>query len=381
MSDPYAMISLSNKQRRKPWLMLWKLLTVLVLCTHFVNLLCYDKSIKQTKEKTVADAVEIINGVGSMYSFREPAWHGLGTVVTEEHTTSEVMDIAHLSNWNVRLEDVYLPEDYTSTKSNFMVVRDHPADGHPDVLAVVGERYQTLQNEELFAFADNLLDGARWETAGSLKNGRVVFGSLALERETVLDPNGVADVVKSYLLVNTSHDGSLAVRASVTPVRVVCANTLDMALRGVKQSFKMRHTSTLEGRIMVAREALGLANTYMDAFDKMAQELIEKEITKDTFNKIVEMAYPMPKKDAKGAMTKWETKIELLDEIFASDTNSMINNTAWGAFNTLTERLDWYRSARNGNNEGILASASGFDPVITAEKNKLLSIVKEVAFA
>jgi hypothetical protein len=93
------------------------------------------------------------------------------------------------------------------------------------------------------------------------------------------------------------------------------------------------------------------------------------------------MAYPMPKQDAKGAMTKWETKIDLLDEIFASDTNSMINNTAWGAFNTLTERLDWYRSARNGNNEGILASASGFDPVITAEKNKLLSIVKEVAFA
>jgi hypothetical protein len=89
----------------------------------------------------------------------------------------------------------------------------------------------------------------------------------------------------------------------------------------------------------------------------------------------------MPSKDTKGAMTKWENKIELLDEIFASDTNSMINNTAWGAFNTLTERLDWYRSARGGNNEGILASASGFDPVITAEKNKLLSIVKEIAFA
>jgi phage/plasmid-like protein (TIGR03299 family) len=262
-----------------------------------------------------------------------------------------------------------------------MVVRDHPADGHPDVLAVVGERYQTLQNEELFAFADNLLDGARWETAGSLKNGRVVFGSLALERETVLDPTGVADKVNTYLLVNTSHDGSIAVQASITPVRVVCQNTLNLALRGVKQSFKMRHTSTLEGRIAVAREALGLANTYMDEFDKMAQELIEKEITKETFNKIVATAYPMPSKDTKGAMTKWEKKIDLLDEIFASDTNSMINNTAWGAFNTLTERLDWYRPVRGGNNEGILASASGFDPVINAEKNKLLSIVKEVAFA
>lgn len=291
------------------------------------------------------------------------------------------MDIAHLSNWNVRLEDVYLPDNYTSTKSNFMVVRDHPEDKHPDVLAVVGERYQTLQNEELFAFADNLLDGARWETAGSLKNGRVVFGSLALERETVLDPTGVADKVNTYLLVNTSHDGSVAVQASITPVRVVCQNTLNLALQGVKQSFKMRHTSTLEGRISMAREALGLANTYMDEFDKMANAMIEKEITKDTFAKIVATAYPMPDKDTKGAMTKWEKKIELLDEIFVSDTNSMINNTAWGAFNTLTERLDWYRPARGGNNEGILASASGFDPVINAEKNKLLSIVKEIAFA
>jgi phage/plasmid-like protein (TIGR03299 family) len=329
----------------------------------------------------MADAVEIINGVGSMYSFREPAWHGLGTVVNEEHTTSEVMDIANLSKWNVRLEDVPLPDGYTSNKSNFLVVRDHPADGHSDVLSIVGERYQTLQNEELFAFADNLLDGARWETAGSLKNGRVVFGSLALERETVLDPSGVADKINTYLLVNTSHDGSVAVQASITPVRVVCANTLNIALKGTKQSFKMRHTSTLDGRIAQAREALGLAKTYMDEFDKMAKELIEKEITKTTFAKIVEKAYPMPDKDTKGAMTKWENKIDLLDEIFASSTNSMINHTAWGAYNTLTERLDWYRSARNGNNEGILASASGFDPVITAEKNKLLSIVKEVAFA
>jgi len=329
----------------------------------------------------MADNIEIINGVGSFYSLREPAWHGLGTVVNDEHTTKEVLGIANLSNWNVRLEDIILPENYTTSKSNYMVVRDHPETGQPDVLSIVGDRYQTLQNEELFAFADNLLDGARWETAGSLKNGRVVFGSLALERETVLDPTGVADVVNTYLLVNTSHDGSVAVQASITPVRVVCSNTLNLALQGVKQSFKMRHTSTLDGRILMAREALGLANTYMDEFDKMAQELIEQEITKSTFAKIVATAYPMPNLETKGAMTKWENKIELLDEIFSSDTNAMINNTAWGAFNTLTERLDWYRPARGGNNEGILASASGFDPVINAEKNRLLSIVRQVAFA
>jgi len=103
------------------------------------------------------------------------------------------------------------------------------------VLGVVGERYHVLQNEDLFSFGDNILDGGgRWETAGSLKGGRVVFGSLALERETVLDPNGVADVVKTYLLINTSHDGSIAIQASITPVRVVCANTLNVALNRTK---------------------------------------------------------------------------------------------------------------------------------------------------
>lgn len=318
--------------------------------------------------------------VESFASFREPAWHGLGTVFDHEVTSAkEMLELAHLDNWDVRLEDVPMADDYTSSKNHFMVVRNHPVNGNPDVLAVVGERYKVLQNEELFDFGNYLLDGARWETAGSLKDGRVVFGSLALERETVLDPNGVADKVNTYLLVNTSHDGSVSVQASITPVRVVCQNTLNMALRGVKQSFKMRHTQTLDGRIVQAREALGLAKTYMDEFDKMAKELIETEITKATFDKIVTTAYPMPEKDSKGAMKKWENKIDLLEEIYVSDTNSMINKTAWGAFNTLTERLDWYRTARGGKNEGILASASGFDPIINAEKNKLLQIVREVA--
>ena len=326
----------------------------------------------------MAAAVEIINGVGSFASFREPAWHGLGTVVTEEMTTSEIMKTANLSNWNVRLEDIPLSDEYSMNKPSFMVVRDHPEDGHPDVLAIVGDRYQTLQNEELFSFADYLLDGARWETAGSLKNGRQVFGSLALERETVLDPNGVADVVNTYLLVNTSHDGSMSVQASVTPVRVVCANTLAVALNGTKQSFKMRHTSTLDGRIAGAREALGLAHTYMDEFDKLAKKLIETEINKETFNKIVALAYPMPEKDSKGAIKKWESKIDLLDEIYTGEFNNMIAGTAWGAYNGLTERLDWFRPVRAGNTESMYAAASGFDPATNVEKNRLLSIVKSV---
>ena len=332
----------------------------------------------------MAHELETQNGVASFASLREPAWHGLGTVFTEEKTTSEMLVAANLNNWNVRLEDMPIPSHLSSDKEYQYVVRTNPTDKtQTDILGVVGERYHVLQNEDLFSFGDNILDGGgRWETAGSLKGGRQVFGSLALERETVLDPNGVADVVKTYLLINTSHDGSIAIQASITPVRVVCANTLNVALNrtkkkdGVKQSFKIRHTQTANGKVAIARQTLGLANAYMDEFDKMAHAMIAKEISAKDFNDIILAAYPKPDKDTKGAVKKWENKVDMINDIYTGEYNGMISGNAWGAFNALTERLDWYRSARGGNNESILASASGIDPAINAEKNRLLTVVR-----
>ena len=336
----------------------------------------------------MAHELETQNGVASFASFREPAWHGLGTVFTEEKNTAEMLAAANLNNWNVRLEDLEIPNHLSSDKTYQYVVRTNPTDNNQtDVLGVVGERYHVLQNEDLFSFGDNILDGGgRWETAGSIRGGRVVFGSLALERETILDPNGVADKVKTYLLINTSHDGSIAIQASITPVRVVCANTLNLALNsiggkkrnGIKQSFKIRHTQTANGKVQIARETLGLANAYMDEFDKMAKAMIEKEVDAKMFNDIILAAYPKPEKDAKGALKKWENKIDVINDIYTGEFNGMIAGTAWGAFNALTERLDWYRSARGGNNESILAAASGFDPSINAEKNRLLKVVNDV---
>ena len=337
----------------------------------------------------MAHELETQNGVASFASFREPAWHGLGTVFTEEKTTAEMLSAANLNNWNVRLEDVNVPSHLSSDKNYQYVIRTNPTDNsQTDILGVVGERYHVLQNEDLFSFGDNILDGGgRWETAGSIRGGRVVFGSLALERETILDPNGVADKVKTYLLINTSHDGSIAIQASITPVRVVCANTLNLALgskRGrnaIKQTFKIRHTQTANGKVQVARETLGLANKYMDAFDVMAKAMIEKEITAQQFNDIVLAAYPKPDEEKKGALTRWTNKIDVINDIYTGEFNGMIAGNAWGAFNALTERLDWYRSARGGSNESILASASGFDPAINAEKNRLLKIVRELTNA
>jgi phage/plasmid-like protein (TIGR03299 family) len=314
----------------------------------------------------MAHLLESVNGETAFASLREPAWHGLGEVFTEEVSTKEMLKKAKLNNWDVRLEEVGIPSGMESDKTYSFVVRDNPfIKGNKDVLGVVGERYVPLQNEELFDFADNILDnGGRWETAGSIKGGRIVFGSLALERETVLDKDGVADKINTYLLVNTSHDGSIAIQASITPVRVVCANTLNLALgqrgRGgsVKQSFKIRHTATASGKVQQAREALGLANAYMDKFDEIVLAL-----------------YPQPKETAKGATSRWENKIDLINDIYVGDYNNTITGTAWGVANALTERLDWYRTGRKGKTESILASASGFDPMTNAEKNKIFKAV------
>jgi len=326
----------------------------------------------------------------SFASFREPAWHGLGTVFNEEVTTREMLELANLHDWNVRLEEVEIPAGFNSDKTYNYVARTNPFDRtQTDILGVVGERYRILQNEELFDFGDALLHGGgRGEIAGSIKGGRQVFGSLALERETVLDPNGVSDKVNTYLLVNTSHDGSIAIQASVTPVRVVCANTLNLALgggvgrnRGIKQSFKIRHTQTAQGKIQAAREALGLANVYMDEFDKLAQEMIQQTVTNDKFIEIVNLAYPRPEEDKKGAVSKWNTKVEMLEEIYTGPYNDTIAGTAWGALNALTERIDWHRQGRKGSNEAVLAGASGFDPMVNAEKNRLLQVVRQAVSA
>jgi len=103
----------------------------------------------------------------------------------------------------------------------------------------------------------------------------------------------------------------------------------------VKQTFKIRHTQTAEGKVAVAREALGLANKYMDEFDKLAQSMIEKTITQQQFDDIVALAYPAPEKDAKGSFKKHNDKIDLIQDIYRGQFNNTIADTAWGAFNAL----------------------------------------------
>jgi phage/plasmid-like protein (TIGR03299 family) len=338
----------------------------------------------QTKgKKYMAHNLEMENGEVAFALRGAPAWHNLANRIftkDEEVTTATMLQEAKLANWNVRLSPIteHIPESWNDVSTASLVIRDNPFNGGTDVLATVGKRYKPVQNEELFAFADAIHDAnadCRWESAGSLKKGKVVFGTVDIPRTMVLDPQGANDETKLYLIVWTSHDGSVAVQAAVTPVRVVCQNTLNLAMKSAKQSFKIRHTQSVEGRIQVARETLGLALGYFDEFEVQAKALYSQAITDAEFSKLIQTIYPKPEKDAKGAIKKWENKVVLLDDLYHnSPTNATIKGTKWGAFNALTERLDYYRSGR-GNGETLMAGASGFDPVLTAEKNKLYRMV------
>jgi phage/plasmid-like protein (TIGR03299 family) len=332
--------------------------------------------------------LEVVDGQVAFALRGAPAWHGLAnhTFGEDEHvSTSDMLREAKLANWDVRLEPVesLAPADYRFSVSDpHLVLRTNPFDGGTDVLALVGSRYKVVQNEQLFDFGDALLDGgASWESGGSIKDGRQVFGSLVLPKEIVLDPSGVADKVVNYLVVATSHDGTMGVQALTTPVRVVCQNTLNLAFRSAKQSYKIRHTSSVDGRIAAAREALQLSYTYADEFEKEARAFFETAITDKQFTEIVTNLYPKPEDGAsKAGRTKWTNKVDLVNQFYYdSPTQDGIRGTAWGALNALTERLDYGRKPRGGNDENMLAAASGFDPIANAERQRIYNVVKVAA--
>lgn len=293
-------------------------------------------------------------------SFRAPAWHGLGNVFTEEITDyREMLVAAGLNGWDIREVPVMVEAATKWAKNYKAVVADIGND--EVVLGITGERYKIVQNEDAFAFLQSLSDGARWETAGAIKDGTVVFGSVAFDREIVLDPSGVADVVKTYLLVHTSHDGSGAVGGGRTGVRVVCQNTLDMAMGNIAQSFKFRHTATVAERMEQGAAEWRNTHIYFDQFEAEAKRLYEQAVTDKEYFGIVSDLFPRPEVDVKGALSKWEKRQELFSQAWNGKPNAGIKGTGWGALNALTEANQWGRQTRKGGEENFAAAGAGFD--------------------
>ncbi len=227
--------------------------------------------------------------------------------------------------------------------------------------------------------AEHIVAGAyRYETMGAMNNGNSVFASLVHPDDIVIDPTGSADTIKRYLMLHTTHDGSGNVTAKDTNVRVVCQNTLDIAIRGKGTTYKIRHTKNMRDRLEEAKRIMGFAAEYDAAFEAEVNELFKSPVSDGKFWDIVTNIYPKPEKDVKGSVAKWTTRTDRYVEVWNGATGSMDNlpKNAWRAVNAFTEADQWKPKARSGNAENYFASASGFDSLATAGRQKVLEAVK-----
>ena len=326
------------------------------------------------------DAVERYGEMAAFASLRKPAWHDLGTVFDKPVSTKEMLELAHMANWNLRLR--LLETDAYSDKDEFEVLRDNPFMGRVERLGLVGKRYNPFDNESIFDFGDNLTnERRRWETAGSLDGGRKVFATLVATDDLVLDPNGAADVIKKYLLLSSSHDGTGVMTAKKVDLRVVCKNTLNIALGEGGAEFKIRHTQGMATKLEDARKALGFAELYDDVFEKEVQALFEAEMTMTQFERIVLDIFPEPDEEKKGALTRWENKIDTILDVWQDGTGSVTNlpNSAYKGLQVLTEHNQWFRGIRDNDEENFFAAGAGFDLKTNRFRTEAFERMKEFA--
>lgn len=208
--------------------------------------------------------------VETMFSSRVKPWHGIGTVVEECPSSGEALRLAGL-DWKVEQQDIY-----TGGGSLVPGYKANVRDKDQAILGIVSDRYQVVQNEEAFAFTDELLEGGvRYETAGALQGGRRTFILARLPQRFII----AGDEVTPYFVIMNSHDGSCAIKAAMTPVRVVCQNTLNLAFRTASRTWTARHTSGILGRAEDARATLQLAEQYMGELGKGVDTLAHKKLT------------------------------------------------------------------------------------------------------
>ena len=222
--------------------------------------------------------------VETMFYTREKPWHGLGTMVAETPNSKDALRLAGL-NWKVLQEPVY-----TENEELIQGYKANVRDTDRKVLGVVTDRYKVIQNEEAFAFTDTLLgEGVRYETAGSLQEGRRVWMLARLPREFIIG----GERISPYMVFSNTHDGSGAVKTALTPIRVVCNNTLNLALRTAKRSWSMIHTGDISGKIEEAKNTLLLADEYMTALGQEFENLRKIKLSEKQVLDYIKILLPM----------------------------------------------------------------------------------------
>lgn len=299
--------------------------------------------------------------VENMFSVREKPWHGLGTIIQEAVNSKEALHLAGL-DWEVKQEPVLYKDKATGHQFNVRSSDD-------SVLGVVGARYKPVQNADAFAFTDELIGGdVRYETAGSLANGRRVWMLAKMPDIKIFD-----DVVEPFMCLTNSHDGFGSLKVCMTPVRVVCQNTLNMALDTAKRTWNVRHSGNIESKMAEAKHTLGLAQDYMDNFADKAEELYKIKVAPKDFKEMAETLFPIT---AEMSRRKEESQYLLqcqLKEAWDMDDLGNIKGTGWGFINAVSDMTTHRPPARKTENYQENMFMYTIDaPVILDQAMKLL---------
>jgi len=323
---------------------------------------------------------ELAPGVHSFVSARQDAWHKLGVTLDSNFTAQQALEEAHLANWNVRKLPIAFWSDETGDpvdiESRFATVYDNPLTKKVTYLGVVGSYYEPIQNEANVELLDAIVDesGAHFETAGSLQNGKRTFVSMKLPTTMLI---GGQDPVDLYLMAMNSHDGTSNFQFAVTPIRVVCANTLRVALKNARSTFSIRHTGSAKFVLQEARDTLDLTFAYAGEFQEMADRMIEESYTTAKFDEMITLAFDMQDPKTKRKQTLVENQRESLMDLWNnSPTMKDIKGTRWGAYQAVTEYVDHFMDIKGEKNkETRSASRTITSPIIAKIKNRSFELV------
>lgn len=273
--------------------------------------------------------------VETMFSARGREWHGKANFTGRELTAAEAIVAAGL-DWKV-IERPVFAESEAGEKIVIPDLKAMVRDSDNTVLNVPTARYEAIQNEEYFRFAEGLLDdGVTFKTAGALRGGRRIFVCLEIPRTVMV---GGVEPVELYLLIRGSHDGSLAFGADIVTVVTVCQNTMTLAMQTARASWSVKHTSGALGKIGTAREALGLTFAYADEWEATMNQLISTEFTKADFERMVRDVFPHDDNKRGGFSREQYTMIGVLES--SPNINGDARYTQWGALNAVTESDQW----------------------------------------
>lgn len=305
--------------------------------------------------------LDITNGVASYVDSRGDAWHRLGQDASGAMTAQQALELGYLADWNLRKSGLYSPVTIgegtddpvtidVQIHNKHAIIRDNPVTGFPESLGVVGDAYTIVHNEQLTDLLDTVVDqsGAHYETAGAIDGGRKVFVTMKMPEGAQI---GGVDQVDNYIAAMTSHDGSTSTIFMVTPVRIVCQNTLNFALQNHQSIFRVRHTVGAHNILaQQVREALDFTYAYLDEFHDQAEMLVNTTMTQMQFEAIIHEEFAAYEDQPASVITRAQNKIDEMSRLFSdSETHADVRDTAWAGLNALTEWYDHYSPVRDTN--------------------------------